>query len=386
MATGLSHTPSDPVPGKRARPSLFAGNPRPGETVLVGQNPQSATTIHGKSAALFGIPFLGIGTFVILCAARVIPTKESSFHAPHWVVGICGAIFALPGAWMILYGLRGILADRRVARKLQQYPDEFWRADYGWNENGIGDQQKRGVVRMFLAMLFLFFFAAPFNYIAFQVVQGGSRWGLIFAGIDLFAGAYAIVFVYRFIRWLKYGTGRLRFRRFPFHLGETLELDYVPARKLGNLKKLVCTLRCIREAYETRRVGNESRQQIVCYEVFKDRKEIDGATPADAYDGSVSLSFALPADRPTTHLSGHPPIYWELEVSAETSGVNLDSRFLIPVYSKVSAAPATANSVKTNALDDRVTTAGRSAKRSQAEKPEPQTVGSASNIQDGCKW
>ncbi len=386
MAKGLFRKPGDPIPGKRSRPSLFAGNPRPGETVLVGQNPQSATTVYGRGALFLGMPFLGMGGFIILMAAGLIPLKGHSSDPPSWVLGLFGAIFAVPGAWFMLYGMRGILTDRRVSRTSLRYPDEPWRADYGWNENGIGDQQKRGVVQMFLAMMFMFLFVAPFNYIAFQAVQGGSKRGYIFAGVDLFAAVYAMVFGYRFVRWLKFGTGRLKFRRFPFFLSEELEVDYVPARRLGSLKKLACTLRCIREAYETRRVGNESQQQIVCYEVFRDAKEFDGATLADAYDGSVSLSFALPADRPTTHLSGHPPIYWELEVSAETSGVNLDSRFLVPVYCRDSAAPVTANSDETNALRDRLTTAGRPAKRSQAEPPDPQPVGSASSVQDGYKW
>lgn len=39
----------------------------------------------------------GIGLFILLVAAGVIPTDPGSIHAPRWVLGLCGVVFAAGG-------------------------------------------------------------------------------------------------------------------------------------------------------------------------------------------------------------------------------------------------------------------------------------------------
>jgi len=46
---------------------------------------QSATTIDGSSAALFGLPFMVAGVFIGLAAFDVIQTRK---HAPLWLIAI----------------------------------------------------------------------------------------------------------------------------------------------------------------------------------------------------------------------------------------------------------------------------------------------------------
>ena len=53
---------------------------------------QSATTIDGISAALFGLPFLVAGGFIGLAAFNVIQTRN---HAPVWLIAIIGAMFLI---------------------------------------------------------------------------------------------------------------------------------------------------------------------------------------------------------------------------------------------------------------------------------------------------
>jgi len=49
-----------------------------------------ATAWVGTLCALMGL-------VILLVALRIIPTDESSFHAPHWVVGAAGLMFFLAG-------------------------------------------------------------------------------------------------------------------------------------------------------------------------------------------------------------------------------------------------------------------------------------------------
>lgn len=56
-------------------------------------------------SCVFGGIFLLIGTGIILLAVGVIPSPETSFKAPHWVVGCVGALFGGAGLLTLLQGL-----------------------------------------------------------------------------------------------------------------------------------------------------------------------------------------------------------------------------------------------------------------------------------------
>lgn len=300
--------------------------------VLSGHNPVSATTVHGKSAIIFGSLFFGMGIFICLMVTGVIPAKSKSGDAPPWVGVVAGSLFGVAGLWVMLHGLRGVLRQRWSQKMKLRYGDEVWRSDYKWNENFARDMQARGVGQMLFGMLFMCLFAAPFNFFTYKSLEEGSKVGLIFSCIDLFVAVYAIAFIYRLARWMKYGTGQVRFRKCPYYVGEKLELDYVPARKLTNITKLTCILRCIREAYITTQSGGDTTTTIVCSALYEQTQEVSGDAATTSYDRSIPLTFDVPADAPPTCLMDAPPTYWQLEISAETPGVNLKSSFLLPVY------------------------------------------------------
>jgi hypothetical protein len=44
----------------------------------------------------------GAGLFIVAVAAGLVPAPEDSFHAPRWVLGVCGGVFVLGGALMVL--------------------------------------------------------------------------------------------------------------------------------------------------------------------------------------------------------------------------------------------------------------------------------------------
>ncbi len=335
--------PSEPSPpdrrardeGKDAVPASTSGER------IRGFQTQSATTIHGKSSVFFGLPFLGTGIFLTLVGTGVISVDKSSINGPPWLIALFGAIFGLPGAWLILHGIRGAINVRRIARERDRHSREPWRYDYRWSETGIRDMQARGVRQMLFGMLFIALFAAPFNWLAFAS-ESAAAVGYVFACVNSIVAIYAFAFAYRMARWMKFGTGRLQFRRFPFFLGEKLQVDFVPGRRLDGIGRVVCTLRCIREEYETTRVNNRQHVEIVGHELFRDVREVDAETAMGALDRSIPISFDLPNGSAVTRLSDRPPTYWELDISAATRGVDLNSRFLLPVYSREAGPETTA--------------------------------------------
>jgi hypothetical protein len=149
-----------------------AVGPAPGKR-LRGYSPRSTTTAHGKRAALFGIPFLLIGLFIGSRGFWDAPVEASQLSSPRLVVGLFGAIFAVPGLIFIVHGIVGIRRESKSKAGRERFVGEPWRADYSWDEHGIRDTQVRSVWQMMYGAGFVILFALPLNIIAFE---SGNGW------------------------------------------------------------------------------------------------------------------------------------------------------------------------------------------------------------------
>jgi hypothetical protein len=296
------------------------------------RQPRRSTTTGAGCLALFSLPFLGVGVGVVLLAAGVIPADEANFNVPRWVVGAVGGLFALAGFWMLISSLRAWAGKRAAARRAAERPHEPWFADFAWDPEGARDAPWRHVAKSLAGTLVFAAFAAPFNYVGF--VEGDLVFGIVAVVLDLVVlGVFAYA-VYAAARAAKYGGSRLRYSRFPFFLGETLEAEFRNPRGLGRFRNLALTLRCIEERVEQRHRGNHRTEQIVPYEIYNDTVRFEEGGEYGPGDQALPIAFPLPADRPATALASNPARYWEVEIVAETAGVDFSTRFLVPVYAR----------------------------------------------------
>ena len=74
--------------------------------------------------------------------------------------------------------------------------------------------------------------------------------------------------------------------------------------------------------------GNKRNQQLVTYERWAEEQVI----PRDRIDGAVTLEFMIPAGAPTNDLASPTARYWELQLDAQTPGIDYHGLFLLPVY------------------------------------------------------
>ena len=90
-------------------------------------------------------------------------------------------------------------------------------------------------------------------------------------------------------------------------------------------------MRFVEEQYETRGSGKNRSQQVICYQRYHENRTLKGKDISPS--GTLSLEWDLPNEAElTTSLSHRPARFWELEVKADTPGVDYHSRFLLPVY------------------------------------------------------
>ena len=277
-----------------------------------------------------------IGVCVMLASANVIPLDEEGLHIPRPIFFFVGLIFSIGG---ILASVRGWANARHRAKAkvlAREYPDEPWWRDRDWNRHESRAEGSKRVFASFAGGAFLFLFLIPFNYAAFF-----DEWSVgaqIFVGVlDVFMLLVLGYSVYLLMRQLKYGRSRIRFESFPFSPGKLFAADWTVDKGLGDYHSIIFTLRCVEEVEEWGGYRNRSRTWVR-YQIYAATLEIEG--PGRHVGGSaVPVAFLLPHHARVTDMTAERPRYWELEVHADTPGVDFRATYLVPVYRAPRRAP-----------------------------------------------
>ena len=299
---------------------------------ISGKTPISRTTIHGWSSVLFGLLFVAAGLYIILISFNVIDTPDSKFHVPRYMVAMIGGVFLMPGLFMVIHGLLS-LNYKPIKFLVNASP---WDSDYNWNHQKITDRSRSDLIKFFFSTVFIILFLIPFHIFIFKFL-GGSKIGYFPKALMIIFDLAVLIIIGTYIkklfRYLKYGMSSLRFNQFPYFLGNKLELTFMINNPLKGAKLINATLQCIEEKYETRGSGDSKKSVVVCYHLYSESKEIELPLIEDHSSFQIPIMFDLPEDEIyRTRLKERPPTYWELELKADTDGMDLVKKFLVPVY------------------------------------------------------
>lgn len=248
-----------------------------------------------------------------------------------------GALMAAVGLGLAALGIYWTIRSAAAARSRAASPSEPWLADYAWDPEAARDEsprEGRGALVKGLVMLALL---GAFAAVLLADATGSTRKVIVAIAAVLAAGDLAFVGwgLHRLLRCARHGSLRLRFRRFPYLLGEPLELDLIRPASGPALGPIEATLRCIQEVREVERSGGDSGWTIYRSEVWSETKRLEPTAPRAL---RFPVEFALPpAFNLSTELSTNPPRYWELEVWSRCEGIDLGGTFLVPIYAPVLA-------------------------------------------------
>lgn len=284
---------------------------------------------------IFGLPFMGVGVLNgFIAHGDISPSSTSGM--PGWLGWAMAAIFFVPGAFIFGFAAKGLFDTARLKRLREQRPNEPWLVEYDWNREGIASDSGLSVLSQVLKLAFLLVFLSPFNYFVF-VGPESAMLPLAPRGLVAFFDLIPVFLLWGILSTLwhrnKYGRARLAFGSFPFYLGESLSARFSTPRPIGEFKKISFTLRCVREGtrvYRTRRTGGTA--ETTCEQIWADEMVLD--QPGALYDGELPLSFKLPDGDYSSRFVDAPTRYWELEVKADTAGMDFAALFLLPVYSR----------------------------------------------------
>ncbi|MEE8269020.1 MAG: hypothetical protein V3R23_03295 [Nitrospinaceae bacterium] len=298
--------------------------------LLNNRQPVSRTTIHGWPSFFFGLPFAGMGTFILLMGLGKIEVDPGKVHAPMWIIALFGLLFVLAGLSFIWHGLGGVRRKAKIKIVKTTRASSPWLWDYEWQALGISDNKLKKVMHGLIMLIVVGAFLAPFHWWAFVSDEGSFMVKAMVVFFDLVFGlGGGYYFLNNLALFLKYGNSRLRFSSFPFLLGDTLSVVLVGLP--SEINQLQLDLRFIEEQYETRGSGRNKESRVVCYQLYHEERILKGREVASS--GKLSLEWGLPNEpEMTSTLSQRPARFWELEVKADTPGVDYHSRFLLPVY------------------------------------------------------
>ncbi|MCO5169057.1 MAG: hypothetical protein M9894_22165 [Planctomycetes bacterium] len=281
----------------------------------------------GLVGLFFGLPFLAAGLFV-MALGTLVPMDNPESAPPAGFMVVFGLVFAIPGAGLMIAGARSALRGLRSRRLLAQHADEPWLADHDWDPRVVRDRAQ-GVLGPFGAAGFMTLFLSIFNGLVFFGDEDVPVFAMVIVGLFdlllLFVWGYAF---YVLGRRLKYGEGQLRLGSFPFFAGQPLRVTAELPRALRDFPELKATLRYVEQVWETRGTGKNRSRTLVAYERWAEQRVL----PAEEVGREVELEFQVPPGAPPTDLSASPARYWELQLDAETPGIDYHALFLVPVY------------------------------------------------------
>lgn len=279
---------------------------------------------------LFGLAFAAAGGAIVGVSAGWIPAKESSFHAPRWVVGCVGAVFFGAGCSIMLSALRAPWRRWVLAGNRKNHPGQPARWDYPWEVRGPAQKRFGKVALAFFWAAAITCFLFPFNWWAFVSDDGPLMVQIIVGVFDLVAVACWWGAFHTLVWALKYGPARLTWDGFPIR-PESVLLHWEPGRGLIDWTRGAFTLRCIRERIETVKRANKTSVRQVHECLWEETRELEAGRGMMGR-GTVDVAFAIPSDAPGTTIQAPEPVYWELEVTIPRPGVDFTHRYLVPIY------------------------------------------------------
>ncbi|MEY4386196.1 MAG: hypothetical protein RLY20_1479 [Verrucomicrobiota bacterium] len=298
------------------------------EGQLQARGVQNSTSSVGL--LVLGFPFAAIGVWAILAGSKLIAINPASLHAPHWVLAVCGIVFALGGIMVWSMGWKQWRAERRRQQSRAKNGNEPALADYPWDPRGFTPPRWSRALKMIGGATFATLFISIFQWWA---LQGGPLLLKLFVGImDLFLLFVWFQALLLAGRTAKFGASRIEFVRFPFRPSETAIMRWIVPTGVRRMTNGTFTLRCVEEWYEVRGSGKNQSRMLVQEQVWAATGHV--MDPRELIPGKTEeIQFEIPADARSSSLSGGGrTVFWELAIDLDLAGLDFKEAYLVPVY------------------------------------------------------
>ena len=275
----------------------------------------------------FGVVFAAMGTALLMSLLGSIRDSPpgSPLRQKTWLpIGFC-SIFIIVGLVAALQGAVRVAARARRKRLAAAHPGEPWYSDYPWKPEGERERPMKAIGGMLVFLFVVSVMMSPFHYWLFAAGGPAPLWILVGLVDALLLAALGYVGL-RVVRKIRYGRSFIRYERFPFFLGEHLDVRVGAGRPLPPAAPITATLRFVEE--RLRVPGNTPGTTY--YQLWAEQKTLDSS----GYDPrqGIRVEFSLPAGDYVDALSALYARFWQLQMHADVPGADYDESFFLPVY------------------------------------------------------
>jgi hypothetical protein len=286
-----------------------------------GATPPPRARKDNAWTGLFGIPFIVFGIampFAML--PKMMGDTRGDVRVAIAILLVMAALFVGMGLAFVLSGVAVVRARRRSDALANAHPGEPWYRDFEWVAEGQKERPRVDLLGRFAGIVVVCLIAALVSFWAFTVSET-SLSKVIAAAVDLFALWAVITIVTDGVRKLRHRGVSIRYARFPFFLGDSVDVRVETHNPLPPGLPVKATLRFILE-----RSVDGTANQPEYFETYSDEK------PAFTDPGGIAVRFPLPDGDYETALSETNRRFWQVRLKAELVGDHFDERFVIPVY------------------------------------------------------
>ncbi|MFP2908849.1 hypothetical protein ACLESD_28115 [Pyxidicoccus sp. 3LFB2] len=242
----------------------------------------------------------------------------------------------------ILWGGVRFRRSRRRRDFARQHLTEPWRWDHPWHDEVTDTRLSLlSLLGTLPAVVIGTVCLLPFIVGSGAVVVMDERVAMkvIFGAMSLFCAwaLYAIwnaesEALHRWLIRLRYGRMRLRLPTLPLALGTRPQVELVVAKELPHLSRVRVTLRRVRGRLERRGSGKKRRTVTLRDIEYQEGQDVR----FDALGPGRGLRFELelpsPEPQASTVMGDTAWRHWEVQITAEVPGADLDTTFVVPVY------------------------------------------------------
>ena len=287
--------------------------------------------------ALFGIPFLGGGLFVIY--AQIV--SGGNFRTGSTILGVMvGLVFAVIGAGLIYAAIGGYGRLKKQAAIEESNPLSPWLWRTDWASRRAESLNKKTEITYWVICILC-------NLILLPVVVGlvpkmartADPRAFILLGFSLIGVILLVNAIRATIRHRRFGNTYFEFNALPFspgdRLGGRIHLRLETQAEHGIDLRLSCVRRITTGSGNSR-----STNQVVLWQA--DQNVPSGAVGPGPLGRMIPVDFALPSESLVTdHDNPNDQVLWLLHAKADVPGVDYSDDFELPVFgSAASAVPA----------------------------------------------
>jgi hypothetical protein len=270
---------------------------------------------------IFGIPFIVAGiTMPFAMLPKMMDDTRGDVRLAIALLLVMAALFVGMGLAFVLSGVALVRARRRRDALANAHPGEPWYRDFEWVAEGQKDRPRVNLAGRVVGIIVICLLAAPVNFWAYTTPETVMS-NVIVAVVDLPALWAIVTITTGGVRKRRHGDVSIHYSRFPFFLGDSIDVRVETHNPLPSGLPVKATLRFIVE----RRAGGPGNQHEY-FETYRDEK------PATTAPGGITVRFPLPDGDYETALSETNRRFWQVRLRAELEGDHFDESFVIPVY------------------------------------------------------